>query len=53
MSYQFVTLAVENRIATLTINRPDKLNALNVATIAELGEAIEIRAENPHRQVRR
>ncbi len=27
-------------IATITINRPDKLNALNDAVIAELGEAI-------------
>ena len=41
MSYQFLTLAVENRIATLTVNRPDKLNALNDATIAELGKAID------------
>lgn len=41
MSYQFITLTVENRIATLTVNRPDKLNALNDATIAELGRAID------------
>ncbi len=41
MSYEFLTLAVENRIATLTVNRPDKLNALNDATIAELGRAID------------
>lgn len=41
MSYQFLTLAVDNRIATLTVNRPDKLNALNDATIAELGQAID------------
>jgi enoyl-CoA hydratase len=41
MSYQFLTLEAENRIATLTINRPDKLNALNDATIAELGKAID------------
>ncbi len=41
MSYQFLTLEAENRIATLTINRPDKLNALNDATIAELGRAID------------
>ena len=47
MSYQFLTLAVENRIATLTVNRPDKLNALNDATIAELGQAIdEVRGRN-------
>jgi len=41
MPYEFLTLAVENRIATLTVNRPDKLNALNDATIAELGRAID------------
>lgn len=47
MSYQFITLTVENRIATLTVNRPDKLNALNDATIAELGRAIdEVRARD-------
>ena len=41
MSYQFLTLEVSDRIATLTVNRPDKLNALNDATIGELGEAID------------
>lgn len=41
MSYQFLTLEVNERIATLTVNRPDKLNALTDATIAELGDAIE------------
>ncbi|MDQ6886610.1 MAG: enoyl-CoA hydratase-related protein [Gemmatimonadota bacterium] len=39
----FPTLAfdVRDRIATITINRPDKLNALDDATIADLGRAIE------------
>ena len=32
---------LEGNILTLTINRPDKLNALNKATIQELGEAFK------------
>lgn len=40
-SYQFLTLDVGARIATITVNRPDKLNALNDATMVELGWAIE------------
>jgi len=39
--YHFLTLEVADRIATITVNRPDKLNALNDATIAELGRAID------------
>jgi enoyl-CoA hydratase len=41
MSYQFLQFDVADRIATITVNRPDKLNALNDATIAELGRAID------------
>jgi len=47
MPFQNLTLDVADRIATLTVNRPDKLNALNDATIAELGHAIdEIRLDD-------
>jgi enoyl-CoA hydratase len=41
MPYEFLTFEVADRIATITVNRPDKLNALNDATIAELGAAID------------
>ena len=44
MPYSAIELSVVDRVATLTVNRPDKLNALNAATIGELGDAInEIR----------
>ena len=41
MPYTLLALDVRDRVATLTVNRPDKLNALNDATIGELGEAID------------
>ncbi len=41
MTYNTLTLDVEDRIAVLAINRPDKLNALNDATMSELGAALD------------
>ena len=41
MPFAHLTLDVDGRIATLTVNRPDKLNALNDALITELGNAID------------
>jgi enoyl-CoA hydratase len=47
MPYSQIELSVADRVATLTVNRTDKLNALNAATIGELGEAIdEIRSRD-------
>ena len=41
MPYSTLSFDVAERIATITVNRPDKLNALNAATIGELGQAID------------
>jgi enoyl-CoA hydratase len=41
MSFDRLTLDVADRIATITVNRPDKLNALDAGTMAELGRAID------------
>ena len=41
MSYQLMTFTVTDRIALLTFNRPDKLNALNDAVIDELDTAAD------------
>jgi enoyl-CoA hydratase len=39
MNYENLLIAIENKIALVTINRPTKLNALNKATLAELHSA--------------
>lgn len=39
MNYENLIVAIQDRIATITINRPTKLNALNKATIHELHHA--------------
>jgi len=42
MNYENIILASQNGIATITINRPLKLNALNKATIEELHDAFKV-----------
>jgi len=41
MEFQNITYTVEDRIATVTINRPKTLNALNSETIAELSQVFD------------
>ena len=41
MNFENLLTNSENGILTITINRPDKLNALNKKTVKEIGEAIK------------
>lgn len=41
MSYKNLTYEIENRINIIYINRPEKLNALNIETFSELDHAVK------------
>lgn len=47
MSQDSLLVATADHIATITINRPDKLNALNDATMTELGRVVEQVRDDP------
>jgi len=47
MSYENLLVDVTDRIATVTVNRPKSLNALNPATVRELGAAMEELSARP------
>src|SRR5687768_3242709 len=49
---KYVNIDVRDVVATVTINRPDKLNALNAETVSELHSALqEVAADNGVRAV--
>ncbi len=41
MNHQNIIVRTENKICTITVHRPEKLNALNKNTIAEIRSAVE------------
>lgn len=49
--YQFIEYSEENRIAWISLNRPDKRNALNDVVVAELRDAFERASNSPHAKV--
>jgi enoyl-CoA hydratase len=46
MNYNNILSTFQNGITTITINRPNKLNALNVETIQELHDAFDVANED-------
>lgn len=51
MTNNNILISQNNNIATITINRPEKLNALNVATIQELHDGLSSLEKNPEIRV--
>ena len=45
-TFENLLTKIENGILTITINRPDKLNALNKKTVQEIGQAVKEGIEN-------
>jgi enoyl-CoA hydratase len=47
MTYENIVVETEDRLAVVTVNRPDKMNALNAKTVAELYHAFtELKSDN-------
>lgn len=47
MSYQNILTSLSDGLLTITVNRPDKLNALNKQTIQEIGLAVKGASDDP------
>lgn len=47
MTYQTLLVDVQDGVATVTVNRPDKLNALNDQVVADLGTAVAALKADP------
>ena len=41
MTYQNLTYAVFGRVATITLNRPERMNAINLAMPGEIAHAVD------------
>ncbi|GMU87292.1 MAG: enoyl-CoA hydratase [Ignavibacteriales bacterium] len=51
MKFETILFSSENHIAKITINRPDKLNALNATVIKELSEVFDFLAKDDSSRV--
>lgn len=40
-TFRFVDLSIQNRVATITLNRPEAMNALNPAVVAQLTDCFD------------
>ena len=51
MSYETLSLEIENRVATITINRPKMMNAFNEQLIWDMGDATQQVKNDSHVRV--
>src|SRR3569832_619707 len=51
MSYENLLYAVDDRVATITLNRPERHNALNLALIEEIMAAVAQADQDPEVRV--